>query len=106
MVEDAVGGGAAASHARSPPSDSGQRQKQKRKYSQAARTRFCVSAPPVPAVPEGGDVRKVDLSIELQILAYHQQRKASTADPGPVALDGVGDAEGLDDLDGRVEAPA
>ena len=27
-------------------------------------------------VPEGVDVRKVDLSIELQILAYHEQRKA------------------------------
>jgi len=33
-------------------------------------------APTVLAVPEGVDVRKVDLSIELQILAYHQQRKA------------------------------
>ncbi len=27
-------------------------------------------------VPEGVDVRKVDLSIELQILAFHEQRKA------------------------------
>ena len=27
-------------------------------------------------VPDGVDVRKVDLSIELQILAYHEQRKA------------------------------
>jgi redox-sensing transcriptional repressor len=33
-------------------------------------------APAVLAVPEGVDVRKVDLSIELQILAYHEQRKA------------------------------
>jgi redox-sensing transcriptional repressor len=33
-------------------------------------------APSVLAVPTGVDVRKVDLSIELQILAYHQQRKA------------------------------
>jgi redox-sensing transcriptional repressor len=33
-------------------------------------------APSVLAVPEGVDVRKVDLSIELQILAYHEQRKA------------------------------
>jgi redox-sensing transcriptional repressor len=31
------------------------------------------------AVPDGVDVRKVDLSIELQILAYHEQRKAQTA---------------------------
>jgi redox-sensing transcriptional repressor len=35
-------------------------------------------APTVLAVPEQVDVRKVDLSIELQILAYHEQRKANT----------------------------
>ncbi|WP_148574005.1 redox-sensing transcriptional repressor Rex [Nocardioides caldifontis] len=33
-------------------------------------------APAVLSVPPGVDVRKVDLSIELQILAYHEQRKA------------------------------
>ncbi|MDT0200640.1 redox-sensing transcriptional repressor Rex [Nocardioides sp. AE5] len=33
-------------------------------------------APTVLAVPEGVDVRKVDLSMELQILAYHEHRKA------------------------------
>ncbi|MCY7396874.1 MAG: redox-sensing transcriptional repressor Rex [Nocardioides sp.] len=33
-------------------------------------------APTVLQVPSGVDVRKVDLSIELQILAYHVQRKA------------------------------
>ncbi|MDN5744143.1 MAG: redox-sensing transcriptional repressor Rex [Nocardioidaceae bacterium] len=33
-------------------------------------------APIVLAVPDGVDVRKVDLSIELQILAYHEQRKS------------------------------
>jgi redox-sensing transcriptional repressor len=33
-------------------------------------------APTVIAVPDGVDVRKVDLSIELQILAYHEQRKS------------------------------
>lgn len=33
-------------------------------------------APSVLSVPPGVDVRKVDLSIELQILAYHEQRKA------------------------------
>jgi redox-sensing transcriptional repressor len=27
-------------------------------------------------VPQGVDVRKVDLSIELQILAFHAQRRA------------------------------
>ncbi len=34
-------------------------------------------APVVLSMPDGVDVRKVDLSIELQILAYHEQRKAS-----------------------------
>jgi redox-sensing transcriptional repressor len=43
-------------------------------------------APTVLSVPAGVDVRKVDLSIELQILAYHEQRK-SQADPA--ALEGV-----------------
>lgn len=33
-------------------------------------------APAVISVPDGVDVRKVDLSTELQILAYHEQRKA------------------------------
>ncbi|WP_204013231.1 redox-sensing transcriptional repressor Rex [Sphaerimonospora thailandensis] len=33
-------------------------------------------APVVLSVPDGVDVRKVDLSIELQILAFHEQRKA------------------------------
>jgi redox-sensing transcriptional repressor len=33
-------------------------------------------APVVLTVPEGVDVRKVDLSIELQILSFHEQRKA------------------------------
>jgi redox-sensing transcriptional repressor len=49
-------------------------------------------APAVLAVPEGVDVRKVDLSIELQILAYHEQRKANDAEaaaavpvPAPVS---------------------
>jgi redox-sensing transcriptional repressor len=40
-------------------------------------------APSVLAVPDGVDVRKVDLSIELQILAYHEQRKAQ------ILLDGA-----------------
>jgi redox-sensing transcriptional repressor len=33
-------------------------------------------APAVVSVPEGVTVRKVDLATELQILAYHEQRKA------------------------------
>ena len=36
-------------------------------------------APTVLSVADGVDVRKVDLSIELQILAYHVQRKAMSA---------------------------
>jgi len=35
-------------------------------------------APLVLSVPEGVDVRKVDLSIELQILAFHAQRRSAT----------------------------
>jgi redox-sensing transcriptional repressor len=46
-------------------------------------------APAVLSVPQGVDVRKVDLSIELQILAYHEQRKSHggrrQADGRPVA---------------------
>ncbi|OIV35292.1 redox-sensing transcriptional repressor Rex [Mangrovactinospora gilvigrisea] len=38
-------------------------------------------APTVLTVPEGVDVRKVDLSIELQILAFHEQRKAGDGLP-------------------------
>jgi len=41
-------------------------------------------APAVLAVPDGVDVRKVDLSIELQILAYHEQRKALADQAGAV----------------------
>ena len=41
-------------------------------------------APAIVTVPEGVDVRKVDLSIELQILAYHEQRKAASG-PGAAA---------------------
>ena len=47
-------------------------------------------APAVLTVPPGVDVRKVDLSIELQILAYHEQRKA-LAD-GALPLDGLAPA--------------
>jgi len=34
-------------------------------------------APAVVTVPDGVDLRKVDLSIELQILAFHEQRKTA-----------------------------
>ncbi|SDQ75520.1 redox-sensing transcriptional repressor Rex [Thermostaphylospora chromogena] len=40
-------------------------------------------APVVLSVPDGVDVRKVDLSIELQILAFHEQRKANREGGGP-----------------------
>ena len=49
-------------------------------------------APAVLAVPEGVDVRKVDLSIELQILAYHEQRKANGAEAAAVAVETDGGA--------------
>jgi redox-sensing transcriptional repressor len=39
-------------------------------------------APVVLSVPDGVDIRKVDLSIELQILAYHEQRKSGEAAVG------------------------
>lgn len=37
-------------------------------------------APTLLSVPENVDVRKVDMSIELQILAYHQQRRTKAVD--------------------------
>src|SRR5680860_728476 len=55
-------------------------------------------APTVLAVPEGVDVRKVDLSIELQILAYHEQRKS-------LAFDGAVDLVDAD-VDSRLGEPA
>jgi redox-sensing transcriptional repressor len=50
-------------------------------------------APIVLSVPEGVDVRKVDLSIELQILAYHEQRKAGTDDVRAAARLAAGEGE-------------
>ncbi|GAA4057269.1 redox-sensing transcriptional repressor Rex [Nonomuraea sp. NPDC050663] len=41
-------------------------------------------APVVLSVPESVEVRKVDLSIELQILAFHEQRKADRESGGPL----------------------
>jgi redox-sensing transcriptional repressor len=45
-------------------------------------------APCVLSVPAGVDVRKVDLAIELQILAFHEQRKLRPV--GGAALEEVG----------------
>jgi redox-sensing transcriptional repressor len=42
-------------------------------------------APCVLSVPDGVDVRKVDLSIELQILSFHENRKAFGAQPNQFA---------------------
>ena len=42
-------------------------------------------APLVLNVPEGVDVRKVDLSIELQILAFHAQRRSAAKPESPAA---------------------
>jgi redox-sensing transcriptional repressor len=46
-------------------------------------------APTVLNVGPGVDVRKVDLSIELQILAYHEQRKALAEQAPAAELDAV-----------------
>ena len=50
-------------------------------------------APTVLTVPAGVDVRMVDLSSELQILAYHEQRKSpgksAPVTPGPTVDPGV-----------------
>ncbi|MCX4542055.1 redox-sensing transcriptional repressor Rex [Streptomyces sp. NBC_01565] len=50
-------------------------------------------APTVLSVPEGVDVRKVDLSIELQILAFHEQRKAGEEAAAAGIVD-AGEADG------------
>ncbi|HEY3505101.1 MAG TPA: redox-sensing transcriptional repressor Rex [Actinocatenispora sp.] len=53
-------------------------------------------APCVLAVPPGVDVRKVDLAVEMQILSFHEHRKALTALPGqrPVSNGRSGEAIG------------
>ncbi len=57
-------------------------------------------APCVLDVPEGVMVRKVDLSTELQILAFHEQRRVAGLLAVPPDLDA--DALGLDDTAGAV----
>jgi redox-sensing transcriptional repressor len=66
-------------------------------------------APTVLTVPDGVDVRKVDLSIELQILAFHEQRKAGEELEGalaapPVAARAVRDGDRRPGPDGDVPA--
>ncbi|HLF40080.1 MAG TPA: redox-sensing transcriptional repressor Rex, partial [Acidimicrobiia bacterium] len=47
-------------------------------------------APTVIAVPPGVSLRKVDLSIELQILSFYQQRRDGTAaETDRIALGGL-----------------
>ncbi|HSR86763.1 MAG TPA: redox-sensing transcriptional repressor Rex [Streptosporangiaceae bacterium] len=55
-------------------------------------------APVVVSVPSGVDVRKVDLSIELQILAFHAQRRAAGAQPGDGARDTTPPARRLESV--------
>jgi redox-sensing transcriptional repressor len=57
-------------------------------------------APCVLSVPDGVDVRKVDLSIELQILAYHEQRKSLAYPRGEQDLDGHRDGDRAPSLNG------
>lgn len=47
-------------------------------------------APAVLSVPANVDVRKVDLAVELQILSFHEQRKASAGEPTTTNLGEVG----------------
>ncbi|HET8642326.1 MAG TPA: hypothetical protein VFM37_10330, partial [Pseudonocardiaceae bacterium] len=49
-------------------------------------------APCVLTVPDGVDVRKVDLAIELQILSFHEHRKSALT-ALPTRLDRMGHPE-------------
>jgi redox-sensing transcriptional repressor len=55
-------------------------------------------------VPEGVDVRKVDLSIELQILAFHAQRRSASARPADSPGGSAGDAGNAETPGGRSTA--
>ena len=44
-------------------------------------------APVVLSVPEGVEVRKVDLAVELQVLAFHEQRRRNPAGSVVTELD-------------------
>jgi redox-sensing transcriptional repressor len=45
-------------------------------------------APVVLQVPRGVEVRKVDLAVELQILAFHVTRSTEAQRPGALAVNG------------------
>jgi len=51
---------------------------------QAGVTSILNFAPAVITVPDGVSLRKVDLAVELQILAYHEQRRASAVSASPL----------------------
>lgn len=53
-------------------------------------------APVVLNVPDGVDVRKVDLSIELQILAFHAQRRSAVKLPQYADADADAEVRALD----------
>jgi redox-sensing transcriptional repressor len=57
-------------------------------------------APVVLSVPSGVDVRKVDLSIELQILAFHAQRRGAGMQPGDSGRSGVPAGRRLESVPG------
>ncbi|WP_028649931.1 redox-sensing transcriptional repressor Rex [Nocardiopsis sp. CNT312] len=59
------------------------------RFVEAGVTSILNFAPVVLSVPEGVDVRKVDLSIELQILAFHAQRRADGDGRRPVGGTGL-----------------
>jgi len=52
-------------------------------------------APTVLVVPDGVDVRKVDLAIELQILSFHEQRKLAPETAGALGALGGRGLEGV-----------
>src|SRR3984957_16007931 len=57
-------------------------------------------APVVLSVPSGVDVRKVDLSIELQILAFHAQRRGAAVQPADSGRSGVPAGRRLESVPG------
>lgn len=65
-------------------------------------------APCVLNVPEGVDLRKVDLAIELQILSFHENRKASAVSSVVTSLPIHGDRHrgGRRDTDGILDEEA
>ena len=61
--------------------DAGDRRPGRRRPDGRRRDPFDLNFAPVPlAAPAGVSVRSVDLAVELQILAYYEQRKAALAD--------------------------